>query len=227
MQHPRRRGTQAPMHHALFFHGETLHLRATGALFWPARQVIVVSDSHLGKSERLARRGGTLLPPYETQATLEKFDRDLETTGAATVICLGDSFDDLAAAGSIDDASRLWLTRLMAGRDWTWITGNHDPGPIDIGGSHRVELTVRPFTFRHIAEPGQSAEISGHFHPKARLAGQSRPCFLADAARLMMPAYGTYTGGLWSNDPALTTIMARDALAILTGTRALAIPMPR
>jgi DNA ligase-associated metallophosphoesterase len=215
------------MHHELFFYGETLHLRATGALFWPARKTLVVSDLHLGKSERFARRGGSLLPPYETHATLEKLDRDLEATGAATVICLGDSFDDLAAAGSIDDGARLWLTRLMAGRDWTWITGNHDPGPIDIGGSHRAELTVRPFTFRHIAEPGQNADISGHYHPKARLAGQSKPCFLADAARLIMPAYGTYTGGLRSDDPALTTLMAKDALAILTGTRALAIPMPR
>ena len=227
MQQPRRRGTQAPMHHALLFHGETLHLRASGALFWPARQVLVVSDLHLGKSERLARRGGSLLPPYETLATLEKLDRDLGATGAAAVICLGDSFDDLAAADSIDDGARLWLTRLMAGRDWTWITGNHDPGPIDISGSHRAELTLRPFTFRHVAEPEQSAEISGHYHPKARLAGQSKPCFLADAARMIMPAYGTYTGGLRSDDPALTTLMAKDALAILTGTRALAIPMPR
>ncbi len=215
------------MHHALFFHGETLHLRATGALYWPARQTLAVSDLHLGKSERLARRGGSLLPPYETQATLEKLDRDLEATGATTVICLGDSFDDLAAADSIDDGARLWLTCLMAGRDWTWITGNHDPGPIDIGGSHRAEHTQHPFTFRHIAEPEQKAEISGHYHPKARLAGQMRRCFLADAARLILPAYGTYTGGLRTNDPALTTLMEKDALAILTGTRALAIPMPR
>jgi hypothetical protein len=115
----------------------------------------------------------------------------------------------------------------MAGKSWIWITGNHDPGPIEIGGTHRAELRLTPFTFRHIAEPAERAEISGHYHPKARLAGQARPCFLADAARLILPAYGTYTGGLRSSDPALATLMAPDALAILTGTRALAIPMPR
>ena len=215
------------MHHALFFHGETLHLMPSGALFWPARKTLTVSDLHLGKSERLARRGGTLLPPYETQATLEKLDRDLERTQAETVICLGDSFDDLMAADGLEDASRLWLARLMAGKSWTWITGNHDPGPIEIGGTHRAELRLQPFTFRHIAEPDGRAEISGHFHPKARLAGQSKPCFLADAHRLILPAYGTYTGGLRCDDPVLSALMAKDALAILTGPRVLVIPMSR
>ncbi len=215
------------MHHALFFHGETLHLLPSGGLHWPARHLLAVSDLHLGKSERLARRGGSLLPPYETQATLAKLDRDLDTTRATTVVCLGDSFDDLAAADGIDEAARLWLIRLLAGRDWTWITGNHDPGPIDIGGSHRAELKVPPFSFRHSADPAEKAEISGHYHPKARLAGQSRPCFLADAARLILPAYGVYTGGLRAQHPALATLMAPDALAILTGPRLLAIPMPR
>ncbi len=215
------------MHHALFFHGETLHLLPSGGLFWPDRKTLTVSDLHLGKSERLARRGGALLPPYETQATLEKLDRDIATTRAETVICLGDSFDDLAAAKGIEDSARLWLARLMAGRDWTWITGNHDPGPIEIGGTHRADLKLTPFTFRHIAEPAETAEISGHYHPKARLAGQSRPCFLADAKRLILPAYGAYTGGLRSHDVTLTSLMAKDALAILTGPHVLAIPMPR
>jgi DNA ligase-associated metallophosphoesterase len=215
------------MHHALFFHGETLHLMPSGALYWPAQRMLTVSDLHLGKSERLARRGGSLLPPYETQATLEKLDRDLEHTRAETVICLGDSFDDLAALDGIEESSRLWLTRLMAGKSWTWITGNHDPGPIDLGGTHRAELKLQPFTFRHIAEPQETGEVSGHYHPKARLAGQSRPCFLADAQRLILPAYGAYTGGLRCEDPVLATLMAKDALAILTGPRALCIPMPR
>ena len=46
-------------------------------------------------------RGGALLPPYETVETLDRLTRDLSETGAKTVICLGDSFDDLAA-GAFD-----------------------------------------------------------------------------------------------------------------------------
>ncbi|OYU19301.1 MAG: metallophosphoesterase [Rhodobacteraceae bacterium PARR1] len=198
----------------------------SGALHWPAQQTLCVSDLHLGKSGRMARRGGSLLPPYEVRATLEKLDADIDRTKPARVICLGDSFDDLAAAGELEDHARLWLARLMAGRDWVWIEGNHDAGPVEIGGTHRADLTLGPLTFRHIATPA-IGEISGHYHPKARLGGTARPCFLLDADRLILPAYGHYTGGLRVEDPVLQTLMQPQALAILTGPRATPMPMPR
>lgn len=209
------------------FAAQTLTALPSGALHWPAQNLLCVSDLHFGKSARLARRGGALLPPYETRATLARLDADLESTKATTVICLGDSFDDLHAAQSLDDADHLWLTRLMAGREWIWLMGNHDPAPFALGGSHRAEIARETLTFRHIASVPATAEVSGHYHPKARLAGQSRPCFLLDATRLILPAYGAYTGGLWSEDCALTTLMQPSAIAILTGTKALPIPMPR
>ncbi len=198
----------------------------SGALYWPDQNMLVVSDLHFGKSERLARRGGALLPPYETRATLERLDADLETTKARQVICLGDSFDDLAAADGLDEQDHLWLLRLMAGREWIWIEGNHDAGPASVGGTHRAEMHLEALQFRHIAS-NKTPEISGHYHPKARLANRAYRCFLLDQSRLILPAYGAYTGGLWTQDPALTTLMAASALAILTGNRAMPIPMPR
>ncbi len=198
----------------------------SGGLYWPAQSTLCVSDLHLGKSGRMARRGGTLLPPYEVRATLEKLDADIEATRPARVICLGDSFDDLTAVGELEDHARLWLARLMAGRDWVWIEGNHDAGPVEIGGTHRANLRLGPLTFRHIATPARG-EISGHYHPKARLGGTARPCFLLDADRLILPAYGHYTGGLRCEDPVLQALMHPKALAILTGPRAIAMPMPR
>lgn len=213
------------MHHAFTLSGETLHALPSGALYWPAQSLLCVSDLHFGKSERLARRGGALLPPYDTRATLEKLETDIDRTTPARVVCLGDSFDDLAAADGLEEEARLRLARLMAGRDWTWIEGNHDAGPVDIGGTHRATLTLGPLTFRHIADPAEMAEVSGHYHPKARIKGTSRPCFLLDPRRLILPAYGTYTGGLATHDTALQSLMQKGALAILTGTKALPIPL--
>jgi hypothetical protein len=208
--------------------GETLVPRASGALHWPDRRLLCVSDLHLGKSERLARRAGAMLPPYESRDTLLRLQAEIDATDPATIICLGDSFDDAASLDGLDEAERLWLLRLIAGRDWIWIAGNHDAGPLNIAGSHLAISTHGALTFRHIAEPAATAEVSGHFHPKARLAGRAWPCFVADTSRLILPAFGTYTGGLWTHDPALTVLMQPGALAVLCcGTTARAIPMPR
>lgn len=217
--------------HAFAFAGTTLHALGSGALYWPEQRLLTVSDLHLGKSERIARRSGLQLPPYETAETLSRLEADIEATGAAQVLCLGDSFDDLAAALSLTEEEVLWLTRLQAGRRWIWVEGNHDPGPLALGGEHLAVLSLGPLTFRHIAVPGASAEVSGHYHPKASLSARgrsiTRPCFLVDGDRLILPAYGAYTGGLRSRDPELCTLMRPGALAILTGTTPRAIPMPR
>jgi len=190
--------------------------------------MLVVSDLHLGKSERIARRGGTLLPPYDSEDTLARLADDIENTAPATVLCLGDSFDDLIAAEALSDTIRAMLTRLQAGRRWLWLEGNHDPGPVDLGGTHLNEVTEGPLTFRHIAEPDTGpGEVSGHYHPKARLRRASRPCFMTDNTRLILPAYGSYTGGLDWMTPVLRDLFAEKAIAYLTGRQVLAVPVPR
>lgn len=215
--------------HAFTLAGAALCALPSGALWWAALRLLCVADLHLGKAERHARRGGAALPPYETAETLARLDTDLAATGAETVVCLGDSFDDDAAAHALPEAARTTIARLQAGRRWIWVAGNHDPGPTDLGGTHLAEAAIGPLTFRHIAAPAATAEVSGHYHPKARLgtaAGRvARKAFLIDRDRAILPAYGTYTGGLACDDPALTGLMRPDAIAVLTGPRALPVPM--
>lgn len=209
------------------FCSATLTARASGALYWGAEDTLVVSDLHLGKSERIARRGGVLLPPYDTLDTLTRLTADIEATRPKTVICLGDSFDDLAAAQSMDAAHHDTLRRLQAGRRWVWIEGNHDPGPVDLGGAHLATLTLGALTFRHIAAEGSApGEVSGHYHPKAKVRHMSRPCFMRDAHRLILPAYGCYTGGLDWTTPVLRALFQPKAVAYLTGKQVLAVPVP-
>ncbi|WP_424928297.1 ligase-associated DNA damage response endonuclease PdeM [Amaricoccus tamworthensis] len=218
-------------HWPLLFHNANLSLNPTGSLWWEGESLLCVADLHLGKSERMARRGGSLLPPYETSETLDRLSREIDALEPRNVVCLGDSFDDLESAGALGEANTERLLAMMAGRNWIWITGNHDPGPVTLPGTHCAEHHLNGLVFRHIAEPDGVGEISGHYHPKARLrlrgVGISRPCFLVDGSRLILPAFGAFTGGLCTTDAAFADVMGNDALAVLTGTKTAAIPMPR
>jgi DNA ligase-associated metallophosphoesterase len=214
------------------FTGVALGALPSGALFWREQAVLVVSDLHLGKSARLSAVGGAQLPPYETRETLSRLDADLAATVAATVICLGDSFDAPDVSENLPETDLLWLTRLQAGRRWIWIEGNHDPGPVALGGEHHDSIALGPLRFRHIADPASApGEVSGHYHPKLRLnlrgRSLSRPCFLLDEKRMILPAYGAYTGGLSCDSPVLGALMGQDARAILTGPQPAMLPMPR
>ena len=172
-----------------------------------------------------------MLPPYEIAETLDRLLVDIAATDPGRVVCLGDSFDDLSAARATSQMVTQRLAPAMAGRQWVWIEGNHDPGPVDIGGEHRAELAVGGLNFRHIATEGGQSEVSGHYHPKARLVVRGRAitrrCVLVDSKRLILPAYGTYTGGLYCHHPDLSGLMAANATAILVGSRPVQVPMPR
>lgn len=196
-----------------------------GALWSPASKTLVVADLHFGKAERIARREGRLTPPYEARETLARLAAVIDRFRPAEVICLGDSFDDPAAADALDDEIALGLMRLMAGRSWIWILGNHDPAPSGLGGTYQMAHHDGPLTFRHIAEAGASGEVSGHYHPKVWLRGRGRAAFLMDRKRVILPAFGAYTGGLDATDAVFDPLFEPDALALLTGPRVL--PAPR
>ncbi|MCC1493916.1 ligase-associated DNA damage response endonuclease PdeM [Cognatishimia sp. F0-27] len=215
------------------FCGTALQALSSGALHWPDQRLLVVSDLHFGKSARLSAIGGAQLPPYETRETLTRLETDIAATRAEAVICLGDSFDAVGLDGMLPQAERDWITRLVTGLRWTWIEGNHDPAPVAFGGAHCAEHHLGAIAFRHIASQVDdgTGEVSGHYHPKAVISARgraiSRPCFLVDDRRLILPAYGTYTGGLRCDSPVFSTLMRPGARAILTGPRPRAIPMPR
>lgn len=211
----------------LTFGGSALVARADGALWWPAEGLLVVADLHLGKAERMARRGGALLPPWAEDETLARLEAALAQTGAARVAVLGDGFDDAAAAGMLHGAVRARLAGLAAGRDWLWVEGNHDagldPGALGLPGRAVPEAEVAGIRLRHVA--GAGPDISGHWHPAVRVAGRRRAAFLAGPRHLVLPAFGCFTGGLDAGHPALAVLVPRG-LAVLTGPRALAVPWP-
>ncbi|PYE86642.1 ligase-associated DNA damage response endonuclease PdeM [Phyllobacterium leguminum] len=174
---------------------------STGALYLPEMRLLVVSDLHMEKGSSFARRG-MMLPPYDTAATLDLLAAVITRYNPATVVSLGDSFHDAKASARLPTLYALRLKALIAGREWVWITGNHDPeNPVDLPGDVASELAIGPLILRHEPQSGcVPGEIAGHLHPAARIVrrGRSvrRSCFASDGNRLIMPAFGAYTGAL-------------------------------
>jgi DNA ligase-associated metallophosphoesterase len=179
--------------------GAAVVVDPAGILYWPAERLLAVADLHFEKASSFARHGA-LLPPYDTAATLARLCEAILRYRPRAVFALGDSFHDGDGPGRLGAEDREAIGALQQGRDWLWIAGNHDPDPaVGIGGIFTPAISIGPLTFRH--EPqGERGEVAGHLHPMARISARgrsvSRKCFAADGERMVLPAFGAFTGGL-------------------------------
>jgi DNA ligase-associated metallophosphoesterase len=202
------------------FAGETFAAGADGALYWPARQALLVADLHLEKASWFAL-AGQFLPPYDSHATLTALAGEVERIGATRLYCLGDSFHDRFGCDRLPASARALLVALTSRLDWTWIVGNHDPGFADhCGGRIADEVELAGIILRHEALRDECRpEISGHFHPKLRLhlKGRqvSRRCFVTSASKIIMPAFGSLTGGLDAHHPEILGSVGSNAAALV------------
>ena len=201
------------------------------ALFWPARGAMIVADLHLEKASWFAVRG-QMLPPYDSQATLERLEKLIAETGAREVWCLGDNFHDEEGPDRLSAKAAALLSTLTNTVDWHWITGNHDEHlPTGIGGTVLQEAEADGLILRHEAMPGElRPELSGHFHPKVRAVargrGVTRPCFVRGARKLIFPSFGAFTGGMSADDPAVLGLTGTGTQAVIAvGGRAVFLPL--
>jgi uncharacterized protein len=174
----------------------------SGALYAPEFRALLVADLHLEKGTSLARRG-VHLPPYDTRESLKQLKAVLDSVQPERLIFLGDSFHDSAARERIDADDLELLRTITRTADTIWITGNHDPKPPeDVGGRILDQMVLGPVVLRHQPKPlaGEEAEISGHLHPAAAIHARGHRircrCFIAGTRRMIMPAFGSYTGAL-------------------------------
>ena len=205
------------------FGGHDLVPSGDGALYWPARNALLVADLHLEKASWFARLG-QFLPPHDSLATLSALHREVAATGATTLYCLGDSFHDRFGCDRLPDDARALLVAMTSALDWVWITGNHDAGFADhCGGRIEPECEVDGLVLRHEADPADPRpELSGHFHPKLRLQIKgrriSRRCFVVSATKLILPAFGSLTGGLDAHHPEIIKKVGPGAAALVPVT---------
>jgi len=206
----------------------------SGALWLPDERTLLVADLHFEKGASRAARG-FLLPPYDTRETLSRLAGAITRYDPRRVVALGDSFHDRAGPARLAslETERAMLADLMRGRDWLWLTGNHDPAlPDSLGGdvAARTELAGVRLVHEPSLERGQ--EIAGHLHPVAKLTGRAgrlrARCFARDAKRCIMPAFGAFTGGLNLRDPAFAPYFPEGATAHVIGrTRVFAAGLAR
>lgn len=204
----------------LSFAGHDYFATAEGALHWPAEQALLVADLHLEKASWFARLG-QFLPPYDSLATLQALEREIERTSVRRLYCLGDSFHDRFGCDRLPASARELLASMTSRLDWVWIVGNHDSGFADhCGGRIEEECEVGGVILRHEAEQDDPRpEMSGHFHPKLRLSlkgrSVSRRCFVATTTKLILPAYGAFTGGLDAGHPEILKKVGPGASALV------------
>ncbi|MCQ9155601.1 ligase-associated DNA damage response endonuclease PdeM [Acidomonas methanolica] len=204
--------------------GARLLLDPSGALFWPEESLLVVADLHLEKGTAFDRHG-LILPPWDSVETLAALEDAIERHAPARLLALGDSFHDAGGWARLDRTLKARLLAIAAQVETVWLSGNHDPEPNPELPGHRAMIaSAGPFVFRHEASvdrADEQIEISGHFHPKARmrLRGQliARACFIADKRRVILPAFGAYTGGLDVSDPAIAGLFPRGATIFMRG----------
>ncbi len=204
----------------LHFMGERLMLDPLGAVWWPAARLLAVADLHLEKGSAAATQG-RLVPPWDTRVTLDRLALLLRRHHPVRVVALGDSFHDVHGAGRMGHADAARLHAMAAATEFVWVLGNHDPAPAGVAGQVTAAWTEGPFTFRHEAVRGAEGELCGHHHPKASVVTRAgtitRPCFVTDQRRLMLPSLGAYTGGLDLQHPAIAGLFHRTGRAFLLG----------
>ena len=102
--------------------GATLIADPSGALWWPAHQLLAFADLHFEKGSAYAGKGA-LLPPYDTRATLARVSALIARYDPAIVVCLGDSFHDVGGPGRLDPED--------AGAYTNWGIALHNSGDLD------------------------------------------------------------------------------------------------
>lgn len=206
--------------------GEACVLRCSGALYVIDHDVLIAADLHLEKGSAYAARG-QMLPPYDSAATLERLDDEVAALNPSRVVLLGDSFHDKRSIPRMAPADRERLERLAFGRDWLWLEGNHDREALgmdldQLPGSVIETLSLGALRLVHEPQAGeQPGEVAGHLHPAATVAAYARsvrrPCFITDGRRVVLPAFGAFTGGLNVRDPAIAGLFSTAPLAAALG----------
>jgi uncharacterized protein len=187
--------------------GARLLLHPERALSWPDRRLLVVADTHFGKSSLFARHG-IAVPGGADSHDLDRLTTLLESTRSERLLILGDFLHgDVLPGSEVALHLERWIGNLQSVQ-LLLVIGNHDRSAASgwRATSHWVGdfLDEGPFRFTHEAAPGGGAAgkffVSGHIHPVIALGGLRKrrpriPVFWERPGALVLPSFGLFTGG--------------------------------
>ncbi|SNY91910.1 putative phosphoesterase [Cohaesibacter sp. ES.047] len=227
--------------------GETFVALLSGGLYLPRLEMLLLADLHLEKGSAFAMRG-QFIPPYDSHDSLKQLASDIGALDPGHVVCLGDSFHDVGGPARLPQDCRETLSDLMTNRKWSWICGNHDPqldglvggDVLDTmvleGGTGGIGLTHEPGSLiapdegnDDETEAAPGLELSGHLHPVATLASRQRgrtmrrKSFVITRNRIILPAYGSYTGGLNVREAAFEPFLHAGARLAVIGRQTICL----
>ncbi|WP_051279621.1 ligase-associated DNA damage response endonuclease PdeM [Hellea balneolensis] len=215
--------TQKYETHSLKTCAGELVLDSRKVAFIPESKTLLVADMHFEKGSYLREVGRSVLPSFDTHDTLERLSEIASDYGPKSIIALGDSFHDVAADERLSPDAATRLNQLVTpDRDLIWILGNHDPDiPKTLYGQREDHIQTGDFLLTHHPYAvEQGVNICGHYHPKAKIKAKlgsvSSPCFAISESCIILPSFGTYTGGLYVSDPAFKAAMPDMAAVAMT-----------
>lgn len=180
--------------------GEHVQLLGARALYWPARQALLIADLHLGKAD-VFRRAGIGLPAGGTGHDLQRLHALLLAQPVTALWILGDVLHGPAPPAAWQ---RQWTQWRQQHADLAIhaIHGNHDRAlaRAELGLSLVGEaVELGPFLLRHDPHPDPRLHVlCGHVHPLAHLPGIGRrwPAFWLRNGMTVLPAYSHFTAGV-------------------------------
>ncbi len=185
------------------FHGQSFQLLPDRALHWPAARTLIIADLHLGKAHTFRSRG-LPVPAGTTERDLARLSALIEAFRPERLLVLGDLVHAREAESTLD-----LLCEWRAG----WVAlevavapGNHDRHVQAESLSRACRLLESPYVeagiewSHHPQEKPARPIVAGHVHPTVRLndfdgSGVRVPCFVVDPNQIILPSFGTFTGG--------------------------------
>jgi len=200
--------------------GETMLLLAEKAVVWPREKMLIIADIHFGKAASF-RAAGVPVPRGTTSENLAALDALIAAHDIGHVMFLGDFLHARAAHASATVAAMLAWRLRHARLKLTLVRGNHDRHAGDPAASLLIDLVdepfeMGPFAFCHHPDLATSAyALAGHIHPSYRLSTRfdslRLPCFVVGATRMILPSFGSFTGGF------LITPLDDDTIYVTSG----------